>query len=230
MNIGLISDTHGYLDPRIISYFENCDEVWHAGDVGPISVLDALAQAKPLYGVYGNIDGQQVRAHFPKDQWLEREGLKIFMTHIAGKPGAYNKRVKDILNSTTPDVLICGHSHILRVQKDPSFKDMLYINPGAAGKHGLAILNVENPQAAFVDQMYNANGCINDAHDVQLGITNVSQFAYVADGKNGLRVIQLTSPEVPGNDGFSPRPIPFLVASYKLPKHGHALAISRGMA
>lgn len=99
----------------------------------------------------------------------------------------------------------------------------------AAGKHGLAILDVENPLRAHVDQIYDANGCINDAHDVQLGITNVSQFAYVADGKNGLRVIQLTSPEVHGNDGFSPRPQPYLVASYKLPKNGHALAISRGM-
>ncbi len=99
----------------------------------------------------------------------------------------------------------------------------------AAGKHGLAILNVENPLEAFVDQVYNPGNCINDAHDVQLGITNVSQFAYVADGKNGLRVIQLTSPEVPGNDGFSPRPMPFLVATFKLPKDGHALAISRGM-
>lgn len=99
----------------------------------------------------------------------------------------------------------------------------------AAGKHGLAILDVENPEAAYIDQMYDANGCINDAHDVQLGITNVSQFAYIADGKNGLRVIQLTSPEVPGNDGFSPRPVPYLVATYKLPKNGHALAVSRGM-
>lgn len=99
----------------------------------------------------------------------------------------------------------------------------------AAGKNGLAILDIENPLAAHVDQIYDANGCINDAHDVQLGITNVSQFAYVADGKNGLRVVQLTSPEVPGNDGFSPEPIPYLVATYKLPKEGHALAISRGM-
>ncbi len=99
----------------------------------------------------------------------------------------------------------------------------------AAGKHGLAILDIENPRNAYIDQFYDANGCINDAHDVKLGITNVSQFAYVADGKNGLRVIQLTSPEIPGNDGFSPRPIPFLVATYKLPKKGHALAISRGM-
>ncbi len=99
----------------------------------------------------------------------------------------------------------------------------------AAGKHGLAILDIESPPNASLDQIYSAGGCINDAHDVQLGITNVSQFAYVADGKNGLRVIQLTSPEVPGNDGFSPRPMPYLVASYKLPKDGHALAISRGM-
>ena len=99
----------------------------------------------------------------------------------------------------------------------------------AAGKHGLAILDIEQPRSASIDQIYDANGCINDAHDVKLGITNVSQFAYVADGKNGLRVIQLTSPEVPGNDGFSPRPMPYLVATYKLPKEGHALAISRGM-
>ena len=99
----------------------------------------------------------------------------------------------------------------------------------AAGKQGLVILDITQPRATFVDQIYNAGGTINDAHDVQLGIANVSQFAYVADGKNGLRVVQLTGPEVPGNDGFSPRPAPCLVASYKLPKDGHALAISRGM-
>ncbi len=99
----------------------------------------------------------------------------------------------------------------------------------AAGKQGLVILDITQPRTAYVDQIYNAGGKINDAHDVQLGIANVSQFAYVADGKNGLRVVQLTSPEVPGNDGFSPRPAPCLVASYKLPKDGHALAISRGM-
>ena len=99
----------------------------------------------------------------------------------------------------------------------------------AAGKQGLAILDITKPAEAFVDQMFNANGKINDAHDIQLGITNVSEFAYLADGKNGLRVIQLTSPQTLGNDGFSPRPTPFLVATYKLPKNGHALAVSRGM-
>ena len=99
----------------------------------------------------------------------------------------------------------------------------------AAGKHGLAIVDITTPEAAFVDQHYDAQGAICDAHDVQLGITNVSQFAYVADGKNGLRVIQLTSPEVAGNDGFSPRPEPRLVATFPIPKGGHALAISRGI-
>jgi hypothetical protein len=99
----------------------------------------------------------------------------------------------------------------------------------AAGHQGLAILNIANPEEAFVDQIYNAEGQINDAHDVKLGITNVSQFAYVADGKNGLRVIQLTSPELLGNDGFSPRPNPSLIATRKLPKDGHALCVSRGI-
>jgi hypothetical protein len=99
----------------------------------------------------------------------------------------------------------------------------------AAGHQGLVILNIANPEAAYIDQIYNAHGEIDDAHDVKLGITNVSQFAYVADGKNGLRVIQLTSPELPGNDGFSPRPNPCLIATRKLPKDGHALCVSRGI-
>lgn len=99
----------------------------------------------------------------------------------------------------------------------------------AAGKQGLAILDITRPDASRIDQVYNANGCINDAHDVQLGITNVSQFAYVADGHNGLRVIQLTSPEVEGNDGFSPRPRPSLIATREAPKGARALAVSRGV-
>ncbi len=99
----------------------------------------------------------------------------------------------------------------------------------AGGHEGLIILNITNPVQSYVDQVYNADGYINDAHDVKLGITNVSQFAYIADGRNGLRVVQLTSPESPGNDGFSPRPTPCLVATRKLPKNGHALCISRGV-
>jgi hypothetical protein len=99
----------------------------------------------------------------------------------------------------------------------------------AAGTRGLVILDIENPEVPRVDQVYTAGGCINDLHDVKLGITNVSEFAYLADGKNGVRVVQLTSPETPGNDGFAPRPTPCLVATYKLPEGGHALAISKGV-
>jgi hypothetical protein len=99
----------------------------------------------------------------------------------------------------------------------------------AAGSQGLVILDITNPEQPQLDQIFDAGGCINDLHDVQLGITYVSEFAYLADGENGLRVVQLTSAETPGNDGFSPRPTPQLVASYKLPKEGHALAISRGI-
>jgi hypothetical protein len=99
----------------------------------------------------------------------------------------------------------------------------------AAGTQGLVILDIEKPEQPRIDQIYNADGCINDLQDVKLGITYVSEFAYLADGKNGLRVVQLTSPETPGNDGFSPRPTPVLIATYKLPLGGHALAVAKGL-
>lgn len=99
----------------------------------------------------------------------------------------------------------------------------------AAGKHGLVILDIENPTQPKVDQVYNANGCINDLHDVKLGITYTSEFAYLADGKNGMRIVQLTNPDTPGNQGFSPRPTPQLIATYKIPQHGHAVAIAKGV-
>jgi hypothetical protein len=99
----------------------------------------------------------------------------------------------------------------------------------AAGKHGLVILDIETPNRPRVDQVYTANGCINDLHDVKLGVTYVSQFAYLADGKNGLRVVQLTSPDTPGNQGFSPRPTPQLIATYAIPHGGHALSVGRGL-
>jgi hypothetical protein len=99
----------------------------------------------------------------------------------------------------------------------------------AGGKEGLIILDITNPEAPFVDQVFNANGCINDLHDVKLGITYTSEFAYLADGKNGMHIVQLTSPDTPGNMGFSPRPTPALIATRKIPKEGHALAISKGV-
>src|SRR5262249_52296749 len=99
----------------------------------------------------------------------------------------------------------------------------------AAGKQGLGILDIEKPREPRVDQVYTAGGLLHDVHDVKLGITYVSEFAYVADGRNGLRVVQLTSPETPGNQGFSPRPTPCLVATYKLPHGGHALNVGRAL-
>src|SRR5204862_4593110 len=99
----------------------------------------------------------------------------------------------------------------------------------AAGRHGLVILDIENAAYPKVDQVYNAGGCIDDLHDVKLGITYTSQFAYLADGKNGLRIVQLTSPETPGNEGFSPKPTPRLVATYRLPHNGKCLSVSKGL-
>jgi putative phosphoesterase len=136
MKIGLISDTHSYLDPRVLTYFESCDEIWHAGDIGDASVVDQLEKIKPVRAVFGNIDDKIMQARFPEDLIFECEGVKIFMTHIGGSPPNYNPRVKKLFPIIKPDVFICGHSHILKVQRDAKLNDMLYINPGAAGNHG----------------------------------------------------------------------------------------------
>ena len=135
MRIGLLSDTHSYLDPKVFEYFKDCDEVWHAGDIGVPDVADTLERFKSFRAVYGNIDDKVLQARFPEDLWFECEGVKIWMTHIAGSPPNYNPRIKKILKERNPDVLICGHSHILRVKKDETY-NMLYVNPGAAGNHG----------------------------------------------------------------------------------------------
>ncbi|NOT73987.1 MAG: metallophosphoesterase family protein [Cyclobacteriaceae bacterium] len=135
MKIGLLSDTHSYLDPKVFEYFKECDEIWHAGDIGDPAVIDALENFKPVRAVYGNIDDKNLQIRFPEDLWFECEGTKIWMTHIGGAPPNYNPRVKKILKEKTPDIFICGHSHILRVKKDDRY-NMLYINPGAAGNHG----------------------------------------------------------------------------------------------
>ncbi|HRI79547.1 MAG TPA: metallophosphoesterase family protein [Cyclobacteriaceae bacterium] len=135
MKIGLLSDTHSYLDPKIFEHFAGCDEIWHAGDIGDQAVADALAQFKPVRAVYGNIDDKILQSRFPEDLWFECEGMKIWMTHIGGAPPNYNPRVRKIVKEKVPDVFICGHSHILRVIKDEKL-NMLYINPGAAGNHG----------------------------------------------------------------------------------------------
>ncbi len=136
MRIGLISDTHGFLDEKVFDYFKDCDEIWHAGDFGTIELSDRLAQFKPLKGVYGNIDDSTIRQVHPKVLNFVCEGKKIIMTHIGGAPGKYVPEVKALLQNQQPDIFICGHSHILRVMSDVQFGKMLYINPGAAGVHG----------------------------------------------------------------------------------------------
>lgn len=135
MKIGLLSDTHSFLDSKVFEYFKDCDEIWHGGDFGN-GVLEPLEKFKPLKAVFGNIDEQGLRHKLPEDLWFTCEGLTIFMTHIGSAPPNYNPRVKKILKTKIPDIFICGHSHILRIKKDPDYNNMLYLNPGAAGNHG----------------------------------------------------------------------------------------------
>ena len=133
--IGLISDTHGYLDPKVEKYFSECDEIWHLGDVGNIDVIRKLTQIKPVRGVYGNIDGQEIRKIFPEELKFKCEEVKVWMVHIGGYPNRYAKNIKKRIEFSSPDLFISGHSHILKVIYDKKLK-LLHINPGAAGKSG----------------------------------------------------------------------------------------------
>lgn len=135
MRIGLLSDTHSYLDPSLFEYFQHCDEVWHAGDVGNSAVLDALQAFKPVRGVYGNIDDATIRERLPLNNFFELEGLSVLITHIGGYPGRYTGRLKKLLEEYNPELYICGHSHILKVMPDEK-QGLLHLNPGACGKHG----------------------------------------------------------------------------------------------
>jgi putative phosphoesterase len=133
--VGLLSDTHGFVDPAVYKHFKDCDEIWHAGDIGHVQVIDDLSKFKTLRAVYGNIDGHVVRSAVPEDLVFEIDGIKIFMTHIGGSPGRYNLRVKSLMQRYKPNIFICGHSHILKVMYDQQMNH-LHINPGAAGNHG----------------------------------------------------------------------------------------------
>lgn len=135
MKIGLISDTHGYLDEKVFTHFKECDEIWHAGDIGEGDVLKHLQQFKPTIAVYGNIDSTDYQHSLPEISEFEREGIKVFIIHIGGKPPRYAKGVKALLKQAQPDLFVCGHSHILKVMKDDQL-DLLYMNPGAAGQQG----------------------------------------------------------------------------------------------
>lgn len=133
--IGLISDTHGHHDDRIAYHLDGCDEIWHAGDIGTPEVSDALAALAPLRAVYGNIDGHELRRMHPVELHFSLEGFTIWMTHIAGRPRSWAKGIPQLIGLRKPDLLVCGHSHILKVERDARF-NLLYLNPGAAGIHG----------------------------------------------------------------------------------------------
>ncbi len=133
--IGLISDTHGFLHPRVKHHFQDCDEIWHAGDIGSIALADDLAAFKSFRAVYGNIDGAEIRKAYPEHLRFTIEGVKVWITHIGGYPKRYDRRVYKELYSNPPKLFICGHSHILKAIPDKNL-GLLHLNPGAAGKVG----------------------------------------------------------------------------------------------
>lgn len=135
MKIGLISDTHGFLDERVFHHFKHCDEIWHAGDIGENEVLSRLQTFKPTKAVFGNIETAALQKELPEYLEIKKEGVRTLMIHIGGRPGRYAKGVKDLILKYRPNLFICGHSHILKVMMDRDL-DVLYMNPGAAGKHG----------------------------------------------------------------------------------------------
>ena len=136
--IGLLSDTHSYLDPQIFTHFATCDEVWHAGDVGDLTIAEKLRAFRPLRIVSGNIDRET--SELPVSQRFSLEGLDIWMTHIGGTPPKYNPTVRPSLQTHTPNLFICGHSHILKIVRDPTMNNLLFLNPGAAGKTGFHVM------------------------------------------------------------------------------------------
>lgn len=157
--IGLLSDTHSYLDPAVFTHFDACDEIWHAGDVGAAAVAQQLAAFRPLRIVSGNIDSEK---EYPADLHFDLEGFSVWMTHIGGAPPRYNPVVRPLLQQRPPQLFICGHSHILKVVRDPKLANMLYLNPGAAGKTGFHL--VRTCLRFTLDE-----GRINDMQVIELG-------------------------------------------------------------
>lgn len=135
MKILLLSDTHSYIDDRILEYASKADEVWHAGDIGDLKVTDELSKVSKLRAVYGNIDNAEIRKEFPLHNRFMVEGLDVWMTHIGGYPGKYSLAIREELYQNPPKLFICGHSHILKVMPDRKL-GLLHMNPGACGIYG----------------------------------------------------------------------------------------------
>lgn len=130
-----MSDTHGYLHPQVFKYFDQVDQIWHAGDIGNVALADELEAFKPFRAVYGNVDGQDLRIRYPEHDLFTCEGVKVWMTHIGGYPPKYTAALKPYIQQKRPQLFITGHSHILKVVPDPALQ-LLHINPGACGKQG----------------------------------------------------------------------------------------------
>lgn len=131
----LLSDTHGHMDATILKYAAQADEIWHAGDIGSLSVTDQLKALKPVRGVYGNIDDYVIQKEFPEHNRFMCEGVDVWITHIGGYPNRYDVRIRDEIKRNPPKLFICGHSHILKVMNDKKL-GLLHMNPGACGKYG----------------------------------------------------------------------------------------------
>jgi len=131
----LLSDTHGHMDKTILKYAAQADEIWHAGDIGSLSVTDQLEALKPVRAVHGNIDEHVIQKEFPENNRFMCEGVDVWITHIGGYPNRYNVRVREEIRNNPPKLFICGHSHILKVMNDKKL-NLLHMNPGACGKHG----------------------------------------------------------------------------------------------
>lgn len=135
IKIGLLSDTHGFFDDKYYDFFANVDEIWHAGDIGTIEVLDKIEEFKKVRAVYGNIDGHEIRIRTFENLRFNVEELEVWITHIGGYPGNYDRSISNEIRVKPPGLFICGHSHILKVVNDKEL-GLLHINPGAAGNHG----------------------------------------------------------------------------------------------
>ena len=134
--IGILSDTHGFVEPRLFDFFASCDMLFHAGDIGNLETADALSAFKPLIAVHGNIDGAGIRTVYPEIQRVDCENVDILMTHVGGYPGHYDWKIHSILKNHPPKLFIAGHSHILKVMYDQTLQ-FLHINPGAMGNSGI---------------------------------------------------------------------------------------------
>lgn len=135
IRIGLLSDTHGHLDDKTLSHFEECDEIWHAGDIGDLSIAEKLSQLRPLRAVHGNIDDNTVYSIYPEQLVFQCEQVKVLIRHITGYPGHYDPLAIEEIQLHKPDLVIAGHSHMLRIMYDEK-NNCLFMNPGAAGHQG----------------------------------------------------------------------------------------------